>query len=135
MADFYITQPLIPEDTELLVKLEIDFESSDHDGYCSGGECEYTQEGVTRFVPLPECFIDSEIGTVLPTHDTFWSYLWEKKCCGKNDRGLYDIAGGSYSCQMDNNSQDSGLDQHTVRIVVMNAQVVEYKEFEQYTQN
>jgi hypothetical protein len=98
-------------------KITAQLETSDHDGYCSGGECEYETQTHSYIVDLPDQFKNYPEGK-LNNFDKY-SFEWEKLL---PEPGLnYD---GSYYCDVSNESETHGLDRHDYRYTIISVEIV-----------
>jgi hypothetical protein len=101
-----------------MVELVVYFELSDHDGYCSGDQCDYVAYTKTVIVPIPyfydQLVIDGD--KVKNCNDYDWSiYLHDKYKMNAN---------GSYFCHLSPEAEDHGLTRHDCRMTVLSATVL-----------
>lgn len=110
---------------DLCVKLTLEFDSLDHDGgYCSGEVCEYYScDEYVVYVPLPKIFEYLEKGHMLPTNNHYWNDigLWPKSVHDHGDCTC-SINSGSQYCNV--GEIDGGLNKHTARYIVTEAEIV-----------
>jgi hypothetical protein len=93
------------------VQLTVQIEVSDHDGYCSGNECEYTKKSVIKNVDMPD---QTDIFSETFKWDTYLTNLIP--AINEN---------GSYYCYADPDAAEQGLGQHDYKITVTNVTVIE----------
>ena len=92
--------------TNMRVKLIVQYESSDHDGYCSGGECEYESQILTFFATVPEIYKHLQVDDKLPELDKYvWFNFIESQLPLLN-------GGGSDYCDLSNECIDHDLGRH-----------------------
>ncbi len=84
-------------------------EISDHDGYCSGNENEYTCRTYEKEVEVEDTELNANI-------DTYWYYA------DKIDIG--NRRGQSYYCTMSTEACEADLGPHDVRITVVKAEII-----------
>lgn len=102
------------------VRLTLLIETSDHDGYCSGDECEYTQTKVRVLVPVPDEFQDSAVGTQLECWLDYWdSYREDYQTQTPVN------AGYSHYCLNSKESVAHDLERHECRVRVGEAVIVD----------
>jgi hypothetical protein len=90
--------------------IEISFkeEVSDHDGYCSGGECELSTRIYTKVAEVDVSEIRNDL-------QYYIKYADEVKC---ND-------GGSYYCDLGEDAENAGLGNHDYRVTVLAVSLVD----------
>ena len=90
--------------------IEITFkeEVSDHDGYCSGGECELSTRIYKKVVEV-------EIREITNNLQHFIKYADEVSC---NDDG-------SYYCDLHEDAENAGLQHHEGRVTVLKVKLVD----------
>ena len=95
--------------TEAHVPIQITFkeEVSDHDGYCSGGECELTTRIYKKVIHV-------DVGEIANRLEYFTKYADEVIC---NEDG-------SYYCDVSDDAKTAGLQQHDHRVTVLNVELV-----------
>ena len=89
---------------------------SDHDGYCSGGECDLSEECVSAVVDVPKCYLQQAAasGTV-PLHPVkVWEALLPKLTLNE----------GSYYCDLSARCVAKDLGQHDYRYEVQAVEVI-----------
>ena len=98
--------------TEAHVPVQITFkeEVSDHDGYCSGGECELTTRIYKKVIHV-------DVGEIANRLEYFTKYADEVIC---NEDG-------SYYCDLSDDAKTAGLQQHDHRVTVLNVELVDIK--------
>jgi len=90
--------------------IEITFkeEISDHDGYCSGGECDLSTRIYNKIV---------EIGSQEITNNLQYYIKYADKVVINDD--------GSYYCDLGDGAKIAGLGQHDYRITVLKVKLVD----------
>jgi len=107
------TEPLIAK-----VSLTCKVEKSDHDGYCSGDECEYSVENITQIVNYPSKG-DLKIGDKIdPELISGSEYLNSFEPCLNYS--------GSRFCDNSVESNKNGLELHDFKITVIKATVIDF---------
>jgi hypothetical protein len=99
-----------PADAHVPIQITFKEEVSDHDGYCSGGECELTTRIYKKVIHVDV----SEIANRL---EYFTKYADEVIC---NDDG-------SYYCDLRDDAKTAGLQKHDHRVTVLNVEVIDIK--------
>lgn len=100
------------------VQLTVQWETSDHDGYCSDEECEYNSDEIIEYFDIPNQYKNCPIGTKLPTD--IWRVELQKKGY-KMDLG----SGGLYFCALSHESEIHELDLHEGRATVLRAIIID----------
>lgn len=118
-----------------MYKLTVEIEKSDHNGYCTGAECEYTSELVTK------TFSSSELGSIGDIFKTLKSFTTKN---GDVFLDLYDeeikiqipldkffeedinVQGelGSNYCSLDGYCEENLLERHDYRINLISVEVL-----------
>ena len=90
--------------------IEITFkeEISDHDGYCSGGECDLSTRIYNKIVEV-------DINEITNNLQYYIKY--------SDDVIINDV--GSYYCDLGDNAKIAGLEQHDYRITVLKVKLVD----------
>ena len=83
-------------------------EVSDHDGYCSGGECDLSTRIYTRVVAVDA----SEI-----TNDLHYYIIYANAVICNDD--------GSYYCDLGEDAKKAGLEKHDYRVTVLAVKLVD----------
>lgn len=92
-------------------------ETSDHDGYCSDGECEYKKEIITRLVAVPEMYKNHPPGVISKLSEFDWTCLLKKP--------NVDDELGSLYCDLSPECEANGLIQHDYRQTVIYVEIVD----------
>jgi len=100
---------------EYRILLHILVEKSEHDGYCSESECEYSSESYKLVVPIPDNGDFDAFGTI-PLN--IWDEYLEQY---KKDMDF----GGSYYCRVSSEARRHGLGQHELVVSVIECEVVQ----------
>jgi hypothetical protein len=102
---------------ELSVKIEI----SDHDGYCSGNECDYIVKTERKVVNVPDTYKDLKVkvGDEITEHD--WTKETEDLIPQLNITE-------SYYCNNSEKSIENGLMIHDYRMTVLSAIIIDAEE-------
>ena len=96
------------------IKLTYTVETSDHDGYCSGEECQYERKEFTCVLPTPKELSTYTSGEIVPLEVYEWNT--ENRF---PERLLPDIrCYGSGYCNTSKEVDDNGLDKHDYRITI-----------------
>jgi septation ring formation regulator EzrA len=117
-----------------MYKLTVEIEKSDHEGYCSGAECEYASEIVSK------TFSSSELGSVGDMFETLKRNIASN---GETFLELYtsddtkldvnlekffkeytELNDGSGYCELDKNCVEKELDRHDYRINLISVEVI-----------
>jgi len=93
-------------------KITAIFATSDHDGYCSGNECEYKTERMQFVIDVPEGMKNkineedyNDWKKYLPTHNL--------------------SEGGSNYCDLSNECVEKGLDRHEYEYTIISIEVID----------
>ena len=86
-------------------------EVSDHDGYCSGGECDLSTRIYNKIV---------EVNVNEITNDLQYYIKYA-------DEVIIDDEGSSYYCDLGDDAKSAGLGPHDYRITVLKVKLVEMK--------
>ena len=100
----------------MLLKIKYIVEISDHDGYCSGGECEFQVKRRTKIVTCP-FMPDYEVGSKIPLWEYDFATLlppWAK----------LNVFGSNY-CKTSEESKEHNLHGHDYRYVVYSVRRVD----------
>lgn len=95
-------------------KITAILETSDHDGYCSGDECEYKVEEVVKIINIPTEYKNHPIGFVKKIDETFWNKFLPQP----------DLSGGSMYCELSKNCKEIGLDIHDYRYSILEIEII-----------
>jgi hypothetical protein len=99
-----------PTDVHVPIQITFKEEVSDHDGYCSGGECELTTRIYKKVIHV-------DVGEIANRLEYFTKYADEVIC---NDDG-------SYYCDLRDDAKTAGLQKHDHRVTVLNVEVIDIK--------
>ena len=91
-------------------------ETSDHDGYCSGGDCEYESRKIVHLCDIPEKYADSEIGVIRKSKSDNWDqYLPEPEL----------NFSGSYYCHLSDKCKEARLGPHAYKYTILKVEIVD----------
>ena len=99
-----------PAEAHVPVQITFKEEVSDHDGYCSGGECELTTRIYKKVIHV-------DVGEIANRLEYFTKYADEVIC---NEDG-------SYYCDLSDDAKNAGLQNHDHRVTVLNVELVDIK--------
>lgn len=57
------------------VRVKALLEMSEHDGYCSGNECEYTSKEKVIVIPVPQRYQDAPLGLLTEIDQEVWNQI------------------------------------------------------------
>ena len=99
-----------------MFKLTILVQTSDHDDYCSGNECEYDEYEVSE-----DCSIT--FGSEILKKYNIGDYvaIEHLKLLDRFIKYIPDLGGGSYQCSVNDNCEEMGLDMHDYKVQVIQA--------------
>lgn len=100
-------------------KITARLEISDHDGYCSGDECEYSSSIVVKKVDVPEEYDDYGYGKINNLNEYNWEQFLEPP--ELDDRGYH----CSYYCCLSDECIAHGLNVHDYRYTILSVKLVE----------
>ena len=93
------------------VEITAKLEKSDHDGYCSGEECEYKRETIKYIVnQVPNPYQTHQSGLIENIDDFDWVSLLPEPEINYS---------GSYYCDCSKKCEAHGLDRHDYRYTVL----------------
>ena len=92
----------------IFIAISFKEEVSDHDGYCSGGECDLSTRIYTKVVEVDVSEITNDLKYYI-------KYADEVKC---NDAG-------SYYCDLGEDAKNAGLGNHDYRVTVLAVKLVD----------
>lgn len=101
-------------------------EISDHDGYCSGNECEYTLRKIVHLCDVPEEYQDYEVGKLEKEEekeewsDKEWSEYWIHYL-PEQEVNTHE----SYYCELNPGCESVGLERHDYRYTILNVEIVD----------
>lgn len=98
--------------------VEYTLEVSDHDGYCSGGDCEYKKESKMYIIDVPDVLKDTPEGVLENPQEYDWSVHLPKPKLNNY---------GSGYCNISQKAQDAGLERHDYKITVTKVEIVQTK--------
>jgi hypothetical protein len=91
-------------------------EISDHDGYCSGEECEYESKQIVHLCNIPSFYEDYEIGNINDLIEHDWlQYLPELELNTHE----------SYYCNLSDECEEAELEKHDYRYTILNVEIVD----------
>lgn len=102
------------EKMKVIIKSKL--ETSDHDGYCSGGECEYEVKIQSHIADLPIEYKNYPEGKLV-NFDEF-KINWE------NFLPTPDLSNGSGYCDLSSESDANGLDRHDYRYTILSIEII-----------
>lgn len=88
-------------------------ETSDHDGYCSGNECEYKQQYVEKKVEIPKELLHKEQITI--ENYNWLEFFEEPELC---------VDAGSYFCDISSECENNLLGRHDYKYTVVKIEIV-----------
>lgn len=91
------------------LKVNYTLEIADHDGYCSGNECQYSQQYLNTIIYIDTDYVD----TYNIDNEDNW-YFYEKFL------DFPEILSGSRCCHQSDECYDNNLNCHEVRITINN---------------
>ena len=97
-------------------KITAQLETSDHDGYCSGGVCEYETKITTTIINTPKQYLSHSLGLI--DIDDLDEYDWV--CHLKEPEINYS---GSCYCDLSSTSELNGLDKHDYRYTILKVEL------------
>lgn len=96
--------------SNMKAKITARLETSDHDGYCSGDECQYECKIIEQIVNAPNQYKNSKPGKI----DDIEEYDWYKFL---QDPGLNYYE--SHYCNLSHECVNSGLERHDFRYTII----------------
>ena len=101
-------------------KIIVQLETSDHDGYCSGEECEYSTETMVKIIDVPNQFAGSILYGKIPDsqinkHNWIYHYLPEPQL---------NHSGSSY-CNNSADAKINGLYKHDFKYTILSIEIFE----------
>lgn len=107
-----------------LAKITAQLEMNNHDGYCSGEECEYTKKTIKTVVPIPGKYKDCPFGKIDDTEEHKWAYhhTWAKYL-PVPDINIW----GSEYCR--SRTPKGGVGQHQYRYTIKKVEIVENRKY------
>ena len=93
-------------------------EVSDHDGYCTDNECDYSTSHSTYYVDIPNGFENHPTG--LLNDDDIYLYNW----IGLLPKPHINDC-GSYYCDESEQAMDANLDRHDYRYTIFTIEIVD----------
>lgn len=98
------------------VKIISKLETSDHDGYCSGEECEYECKHVTHIIDVPEEYKSHPKGIIdIEDNDYDWTQLLPEPELNTHE---------SYYCDNSEESEQCGLGKHEYRYTILRVEII-----------
>lgn len=96
-------------------------EKSDHDGYCSGEECLYTQEDAVVEVTVDNPYVQAMLQPFIEAGN-LTDFDWLKWVLEPKNPAAFTVnTSGSYYCDLEDMADAAGLDRHEIRVVVRSA--------------
>ncbi len=110
-------------------------EMSEHDGYCSGEECDYTTMEKEFIIPVPEEYRNTPPGSLVEIDQDIWSVALpfpaeEYKEYRSDIRWHYQGYYQSHYCRIHPTAEARGLAKHDYRYKVLSVEIWE----EEFTQ-
>jgi hypothetical protein len=111
--------------SDLKLRITAKLETSDHDGYCSEGECEYKVIKKSYVVDLPDELIEIFKGTYddisdklneLDELDFDWETLLPRPDINRN---------GSYWCERSSEVSANNLERHTYKYTISSVKIID----------
>jgi hypothetical protein len=102
----------------LLARITAKLEMNNHDGYCSGDECQYTKKIVKANIVVPYPYIDSPVGKIVNTREYKWANhlpVPDVNYCGS----------GYCGCRQ----PEGGVGQHEYRYTIKKVEIVENNKY------
>lgn len=97
-------------------------ETSDHDGYCSGDECEYKSKIIIKLCDIPVEYENHPLGMINQENfsDDEWSNYWSKylPCPDLN-------TSESYYCDLSSKCSSIGLGRHDHKYTILQVKIVD----------
>lgn len=91
-------------------------EISDHDGYCSGDECEYTSRQIIHLCEIPEQYLNEEIGKIVDYEEDDWLKYLPDPELNTSESGY---------CELSEESESAGLSIHDYRYTIISIEIVD----------
>lgn len=107
--------------SNMKAKITARLETSDHDGYCSGEECEYECKIIERIVNAPEQYKNSKPGKI----DDLSEYDWE------NFLEPPELNKGSYYCSLSPKCKENKLGVHDYKYTIISVELGDEDDFNQ----
>lgn len=105
------------------VKITSKLETSDHDGYCSGEECEYECKIITHIIDIPKKYKLYPKGTINLDEDDFdWVNLLPEPELNTDE---------SYYCDNSYESENHGLEKHDYRYTIQSVEIIDIDEIDE----
>lgn len=96
--------------SNMKAKITARLETSDHDGYCSGDECQYECKIIEQIVDVPNQYKNSKPGKI----DDIEEYNWYK-FLQEPELNYYK----SYYCNLSPESEEAELDRHDYKYTII----------------
>lgn len=100
-------------------KITARLETSDHDGYCSGEECEYECKIIEHIVNAPEQYKNYKCGKIADTSKYNWINLLEPP----------ELNNGSCYCDLSPECEENNLGVHDYRYTIISVELVDDDDF------
>jgi hypothetical protein len=91
-------------------------ETSDHDGYCSGEDCQYECKQIETVVELPNMYKLHPKGKLSNLDEFNWVMLLPEPELNKT---------GSYYCNLSNECETNGLDLHDYKYTILSVEIID----------
>ena len=97
-------------------KITAKLETSDHDGYCSGNECEYKSQVVVKKVNVPQKYKNHELGQI----EIVKEYDWEQLLVPP----VLNMDGSGY-CELSSKCKGGGVGRHDYKYTIITVEIVD----------
>jgi hypothetical protein len=96
-------------------KITAKLETSDHDGYCSGNECEYESFIVEKKVNIPQEYKNHEVGKIININEYEWENFLDPPVL--NDYG-------SHYCELSCKCEECGVERHDYKFTIITVEII-----------
>lgn len=107
-----------------MVRVTALLEMSEHDGYCSGNECEYTSKETVIVIDVPHEYNDAPLGFIEEIDQEEWNkiipYPDEEYETNYPEADRYALSG---YCDNDPESEERGLGKHDYRYTIHSIEI------------
>ena len=107
--------------SNMKAKITARLETSDHDGYCSGEECEYKCKIIKRIVNAPDQYKTYKYGEIDDLSEYDWEKLLEPPELGE----------GSSYCSLSPECEENNLGVHDYRYTIISVELGDEDDFNQ----
>lgn len=97
-------------------KITAKLETSDHDGYCSGNECEYKCEIIETIIDVPEIYKSYPLGKLNNVNEYEWTTFLPTYIVNQC---------GSCCCNLSPKSIRNGLGIHDYEYTILSVEIIE----------